>query len=71
MPAWGRHSRAAVLHDYLCALLNSGMPHPMAPKRSKADAIFYDAMKLCGVNTTVRFLMWLSVRAYAIATWKK
>jgi hypothetical protein len=62
LPTWGRHSRAAVVHDYLCRLARSGTPHVAAPNRAKADAVFFDAMVECGVNITVRWLVWLAVR---------
>jgi hypothetical protein len=62
LPAWGRYSRAAVIHDYLCVLLNSGTPHAEAGTRRKADAVFYEAMKVCGVGGVVRFVMWAAVR---------
>lgn len=61
LPTWGRYSRAAVVHDYLC--------RTKTPSRRKADAVFFDAMVECGVNVTVRW-MWLSVRLYAICSRK-
>jgi len=70
IPSWGSYSRAAVVHDYLCLQLAQGTPHASAPTRKAADAIFYDAMVDCGVNTTVRFLMWAAVRIAAILTRK-
>lgn len=38
LPVWGRYSRAAVVHDYLCVLINQGAPHDLAPDRRRADA---------------------------------
>lgn len=66
LPAWGRYSRAAVVHDYLCILIGRGAPHVFAPDRRAADAIFYQAMVICGVNRTMRLMMWGAVRLYAI-----
>jgi hypothetical protein len=66
LPAWGRYSRAAVVHDRLCTLLNAGTPHAEAPDRRHADAIFYEAMKVCGVSPIIRFVMWLAVRIEAL-----
>ena len=64
MPTWGRYSRAAVIHDYLYVLLKSGTPHPLAPDRRTADAIFYEAMVVCGTNSTVRWVIWAAVRVF-------
>jgi len=58
LPAWGRYSRAAVVHDYLC--------RNKIVSRAEADRVFFDAMVVCGVNVTVRWLIWGSVRLYAI-----
>ena len=66
LPAWGSYSRAAVIHDYLCVRINAGQPHPMAPTRAEADAIFREAMAVCGTAAIVRLLMWLAVRLNAI-----
>ena len=62
LPTWGRYSSAAIVHDYLCR--ETGKP------RRIADSIFYDGMVECGVNVTVRWLIWLSVRVYSIAARK-
>jgi Protein of unknown function (DUF1353) len=66
LPAWGRYSRAVVVHDYLCRLIKDGTPHQTAPDRKTADAIFYEAMVVCGVNRVVRWVMWAAVR---VASW--
>lgn len=71
LPSWGTYSRAAVVHDYLCTLLNAGTPHAEAPTRKAADAIFYEAMVVCGTGATMRWTMWAFVRAYAILAGKK
>ncbi|RYD62768.1 MAG: DUF1353 domain-containing protein, partial [Verrucomicrobiaceae bacterium] len=36
-PAWGSYSRAAVIHDLLCHLCHSPMPHSEAQTRMQAD----------------------------------
>jgi hypothetical protein len=64
MPTWGRYSRAAVVHDFLYAALRAGAPHQFAPDRKTADGIFHEAMVVCGVNTTIRWLIWVSVRLF-------
>lgn len=66
LPTWGRYSRAAVVHDYLCSRLNKGVPHPFVRTRHEADRIFLEAMGACGVNILVRYLMWGAVR---LAAW--
>lgn len=65
LPAWGRYSRAAVVHDLLCTLGNRGKPHVEAPTRRVADAVFYEAMDVCGVSLPVRLAMWVGVRVGA------
>jgi hypothetical protein len=65
LPAWGRYSRAAVIHDRLCDLINAGTPHVLAPTRRIADRIFLDAMKVSGVNRLVGLAMYGAVRAEA------
>lgn len=67
VPAWGRYSRAAVLHDFLCRMIDRGKPHRLAPDRHAADALFLQAMIDSGVNTAVRNAMWAAVRGYSIA----
>lgn len=64
LPQWGRYSSAAIVHDYLCRSLDEGIA--LGLTRRDADRIFYDGMIECGVNITIRWLMWVSVRLYAI-----
>jgi len=66
LPTWGTYSRAAVIHDFLCRSLDDGKPDPQAPDRKTADAIFYEAMVVCGTGMTMRWVMWAAVRLYAI-----
>jgi len=70
LPAWGRYSRAAVVHDFLCDRIERGAAHIHAADRRTADAIFYEAMTVCGVNNVIKFSIWLAVRAFAIITRK-
>lgn len=58
--------RAAALHDFLCRSIAAGAPHPEAPTRRAADAVFLEAMAVLGVPRLVRTLMWAAVRAYSI-----
>ena len=62
LPAWGRYSRAALIHDYGYACLREGRPHPEMPTRRAADAVFHEAMLVCGVSRPVAWLMWAAVR---------
>jgi hypothetical protein len=70
LPSWGTYSRAAVVHDYLCRLLNEGTPHALAPTRRHADAVFYEAMTVCGTGLVMRWVMWAAVRVFAVLTGK-
>jgi hypothetical protein len=65
LPTWGRYSRAAVIHDYLYAQLRpGGSPHPQAPSRQAADAVFLEALEVCGVSIVIRRIMWAAVRVF-------
>ncbi|MCR6736573.1 MAG: DUF1353 domain-containing protein [Afipia sp.] len=65
LPTWGKYSRAAVVHDYLYNELREGTePHPEAPTRQRADAIFLEAMAVCGVGFMTRWIMWAAVRVF-------
>lgn len=61
-PAWGSYSRAAVIHDLLCHLINCGVPHPEAPTRRDADLIFLEAMKVCGTGPVTRTILYGGAR---------
>lgn len=58
-PPYGRHGKAAVIHDYLYALVRQGKFH-----RAMADAVFLAAMKELGVSWWRRTVMYLSVRLF-------
>lgn len=66
LPAWGRYSRAAVIHDHLCDRIANGDPHEFAITRKRADRIFLEAMKVCGVKRPIRWAMYFAVRLFAI-----
>lgn len=68
LPTWGRHSRASVVHDYLYDRLRAGTPDPIATSRAKADAVFYEALRDCGVNVVWRSIMWAAVRVGGMFT---
>lgn len=58
LPPWGKHGRAAVVHDFLCQCSNCS--------RLVGDGIFYEAMKSLGVPAWRRIAMYLGVRSYWI-----
>ncbi len=70
LPSWGSYSRAAVVHDFLCVALDRGAPLALAPTRREADAIFYEAMGVCGTPWLTRLAMWAAVRLFALAAGK-
>lgn len=61
---WGRSRRAAVVHDWLYARLAAGDPHPEAPTRRAADAVFREALGVSGVHAALAFTMWAAVRIF-------
>jgi hypothetical protein len=70
-PAWGSYSRAAVIHDLLCHQINIGLPHPEAKTRKEADAIFMEAMIVCGTGWFTRRILFLGARFGGIAPGRK
>lgn len=63
IPQVGRYGKATVLHDYLCT--------SKYVSRKRADKLFLEAMKSLGVGWFKRRTMYIGVRAYSIATFKK
>ena len=66
LPTFGRHSRASIVHDYLIDRIKVGTPVPLATTRAKADGVFYEALRDCGVNVIWRSVMWAAVRVAGI-----
>ena len=62
-PAWSRANRAAVLHDYLCAI--------QVCTREKADYLFYESLIACGISTARAWIMWKAVRIGGGSRWKQ
>jgi len=62
IPRYGRYTKAAILHDYLCSIA--------APagriSRIEADGIFRQAMRELGVPFLRRWIMWAAVRLGAL-----
>lgn len=63
-PPSGILLRPSIIHDYLYARLEENNPHPFATTRKKADAIFYEASRVAGVNIVSAFVMWASLRMF-------
>lgn len=53
----GRHSKAAVVHDYLYS-------QPDMLTRKECDKVFLEAMKVSGVNVRLRWSMYFAVRLF-------
>jgi len=60
---FGKHQRAAVLHDYLCT--------SRIFSRKIADELFLEAMGALDVGWVKRTVMFRAVRLYPIVTFKK
>ena len=58
VPAYGRHSLAALLHDHL---VENGDRLTPRVSRVRADEIFLQALEELGVPTLRRHLMWAAV----------
>jgi len=63
IPTYGRYTKAAILHDYLCRLVREGKFD-----RRDADGIFRQAMRSSGVPFLRRWIMWAGVRWGALIT---
>lgn len=65
---YGRHSKAAVLHDYLYAAHEaSGRP----VTRREADDVFRDAMEILGVPALRKNAYHLAVRMFGGGAWAR
>lgn len=67
IPAWGRWSRAAIIHDYLCRGIADnravGVPKwGVVWNRKTADKIFHEAMIVSEVPRPLAWIMWAAVR---------
>lgn len=63
IPVNGRHSPAAILHDYLYAT--------QTVSRKQADGFFFDAMEDIGVNPIRRKAMYWAVRLGGWLAWEE
>jgi len=62
IPRYGRYTKAAILHDYLCG---TAVPAGRV-SRIDADGIFRQAMRELGVPFLRRWIMWAAVRLGAL-----
>jgi hypothetical protein len=62
IPRYGRYTKAAILHDYLCRVEVPGG----GISRIDADGIFRQAMRELGVPFLRRWIMWAAVRLGAL-----
>lgn len=63
IPTYGRYTKAAILHDYLCRLARENKFD-----RRDADGLFRQAMRTLGVPFLKRWIMWAAVRLGAVLT---
>lgn len=71
---WGTWAKAAVVHDYLYRNRRIEIGEGAATTsctRAEADAIFDEAMEVCGVSAFTRFLFYWSVRAFGWIAWNR
>jgi Protein of unknown function (DUF1353) len=61
LPRYGRYTKAAILHDWLCQRAKKGLID-----RADADGIFLRSMRELGVPFLRRWLMWGAVRLASI-----
>lgn len=61
LPRYGRYTRAAILHDYLCEHVEDGVI-----SRADADGVFRQAMRTLSVPFLRRWIMWGAVRLGAL-----
>lgn len=62
-PPYGRHTRAAVVHDWLYATGEVS--------RADADGIFRRIMRECGVGRVRRWIMYAALRLFGWAAWRR
>lgn len=59
----GPWSKAAVVHDFMLVIIkNNGLKH----SRIVADTVFYEAMRVSGVNPAIAWVFFKSVRMWSI-----
>lgn len=67
LPPWGDIStRAAILHDYICGLLDEGRPVAGCETRANCDREFHHALLALGVSAWRAAIAYAGVRANSI-----
>ncbi|RUT32648.1 DUF1353 domain-containing protein [Arsenicitalea aurantiaca] len=67
LPPWGdRATAAALIHDYLCDMLDRGKPVAGYASRALCDRAYFDALIDLGVSRPRAVLCWAGVRTYSI-----
>lgn len=56
-----RNRKAAIVHDYLC---DPDVQRVYEITQKDADAVFMEALEVCGLNVVGRYAMWAPVRFY-------
>jgi hypothetical protein len=68
---YGKHAKAAVLHDFLYACHGYAFGDQLVSfTRKECDDIFLKAMEVLGVNPAKRWIMYQAVRLFAGSHWK-
>lgn len=61
LPPFGKYTKCAVLHDYLCLLYSKGKI-----SRKEADNIFLESMNAVKIPYITKYSLYFGVRFYAI-----
>ena len=69
-PPFGKHSPAAVIHDYLYGK-QGVMPSGMIYSRRRCDEIFLETMGVMGVSWWRKHTMYRAVQMFGWVAWKK
>lgn len=70
LPPWGKYGKAAVIHDFMYSqhqITSNGKQVDI--ERKQADDIFLEAMKVLGVGTVTRYVMYYAVRVFGHRPW--
>lgn len=65
LDSWGKYGQCAVVHDKLC---ETWATNKRKLNRKEVDEIFFEAMKVAGVNVLVRTAIELGVNLYRMVT---
>ncbi|MBN9346627.1 MAG: DUF1353 domain-containing protein [Devosia sp.] len=65
IPPDGMSFKAAVVHDWLCLLIDQGRPHPGFVTRRRCDDFFLELLEESRVPAIQRWAMYLAVRWFS------